>query len=136
MSHFECQAKSSIISVIQLEQRKMMPSIHDDDSLRKIKQKRTRTISNLLFPAHRARKFLKDGKYAKRVGRNTSVTLAAVTQYLIIEMLALSWEIALRLGNKRIQPRHLLLAIQLDEEFSALLSHTTIVQGGVVPRIP
>lgn len=113
-----------------------MPSVHDDDSLRQIKSKRTHKISNLLFSAHRARKFLKDGKYTKRIGRDTSVTLAAVTQYLTIEMLTLSWEIALRLGNKRIQPRHILLAIQLDDEFSALLSHTTIAQGGVVPKIP
>lgn len=113
-----------------------MPSIHDDDSLRKIKQKRTRKISNLLFPAYRARKFLKDGKYTQRVRRDTSITLAAVTQYLAIELLGLSWEIALRLGNKRIQPRHIHLAIQLDEEFGGLLSHTTIVQGGVVPKIP
>lgn len=107
-----------------------------DDAVEKNKRKTKRRTAQLLFPAHRARKFLKDGKYTTRVRRDTAVTLAAVTQYLTIELLGLSEEIAKKLGNKRIQPRHLYLAIQLDDEFNALLSHTTIAQGGVLPRIP
>lgn len=107
-----------------------------DDSVTKIKRKTTRRKTGLLFQPRHARKFLQRGKYAKRMRRNTPIALAAVTQYLAIEVLRLSGDIATKFGAKRIQPRHLFLAVHLDDEFNRLLSHITMAQGGAMPQIP
>lgn len=88
----------------------------------------------LLFPAHRVRRFLRNGKYTKRIGRNAPLALAIVVEYLISELLSLSGEIAKKFNVKRITPHHLLLAIRTDYELNKLLSHITIAQGGVVPE--
>lgn len=105
-----------------------------EDSIVKIKRKTIRRETGLIFPAHHARKFLQQGKFANRIRRDTSLTLAAITQYLTMELLALSGQIAMKSGAKRIQPRHLFLAVHLDDEFRELLSHITMVQGGAMPR--
>lgn len=101
-------------------------------------QRRTsrRKQTKLLFPAYRVRRFLHDGNYTKRIGRNAPAALAAVLEYLMIEILGLSGRIAKKFKSKRIQPRHLLLAIRLDDELNELLQHVIVAQGGVLPNIP
>lgn len=105
-------------------------------SAEKIKRKTTRRNSPLLFPAHLARRFLRKGKYAHRIRRKAGVSLAAVIQYLTIELLGLSGQIAVKLGAKRISPRHIFLAMHLDDEFKELCSHIIMAQGGTMPMIP
>lgn len=103
-------------------------------SQRKI-SRRKQHQPKLLFPAHRARQFLRNGNYANRYGRNTPIALAAIIQYLTLEILDLTVKIALKFGRRRIQPRHLLLAIRMDDELNKILSHITVAQGGVIPMI-
>lgn len=100
------------------------------------KQSRTKRSKRpkLLFPAYLARRFLRNGDFAKRIGKRTPVALAAVIEYLALEMLGLSGMIAVKMGAKRIQPRHILLAIRLDDEMNELLSHITVAHGGVLPN--
>lgn len=88
----------------------------------------------LLFPVHRVRRFLRNGNYTNRIGRNAPVALAVVIEYLISELLKISGEIARKLNVRRITPHHLLLAIRMDDDLNKLLSQTTIVQGGVLPE--
>ncbi|XP_006341803.1 probable histone H2A.3 [Solanum tuberosum] len=84
--------------------------------------------------AHIAR-FLKVGKYAKRVGVGAPVLLAVVLEYLAAEVLELAG-IAARNDKKTwIIPRHIQLAIRFDKELNQFLRDLTIPNGGVIQRI-
>ena len=61
--------------------------------------------------------------------------MAAVLEYLTIEILELAGNAATEARKKTIAPRHLQLAIGNDEELGKLLTATTICSGGVVPSI-
>lgn len=106
------------------------------NSVMKTRRKASRAKqTKLLFPAHRVRRFLQHGNYTKRIGQKAPIALAAVLEYLITEVLGLSGQIAKKFKTKRIQPRHLLLAIRMDDELNQLLQHIIVVQGGVSPKI-
>ena len=91
--------------------------------------------AGLQFPVGRVARFLKQGKYADRVGAGAPVYLAAVLEYLAAEVLELAGNAAKDNKKTRIVPRHIQLAIRNDEELSRLLSSTTIAAGGVLPNI-
>lgn len=91
--------------------------------------------AGLQFPVGRIHRFLRQGRYAQRVGRTASVYLAAVLEYLGVEMLELSGNACRDNKRQRITPRHIQLAIRNDEELNKLLSGITIASGGVLPNI-
>ncbi|XP_065219239.1 histone H2A-like [Planococcus citri] len=99
------------------------------------KPKTLASRAGLQFPVGRIRRFLKKGKYGKKIGVGSSVYLSAVLEYLVAELLELAGNAASDNHKKRIIPRHLLLAIKNDEELGQLLSGVTISQGGVLPFI-
>ncbi|KAK9075807.1 hypothetical protein SSX86_004136 [Deinandra increscens subsp. villosa] len=83
----------------------------------------TRSIkAGLQFPVGRIGRYLKKGRYAKRVGTGAPVYLAAVLEYLAAEVLELAGNAARDNKKNRIIPRHVLLAIRNDEELGKLLS--------------
>ena len=59
--------------------------------------------------------------------------LAAVMEYLAAEILEYAGKVAIEHKKLRINPSHLLLAIQIDEELNKILSGVTIPQGDIVP---
>jgi histone H2A len=91
--------------------------------------------AGLQFPVGRVGRFLKNGKYAARVGGGAPVYLAAVLEYLCAEILELAGNAARDNKKSRIIPRHLQLAVRNDEELNKLLGNVTIAQGGVLPNI-
>ena len=91
--------------------------------------------AGLQFPVGRVRRYLKNGKYATRIGSGAPVYLAAVMEYLAAEVLELAGNAARDNKKARIIPRHIQLAIRNDEELSKLLSTVTIASGGVLPNI-
>ncbi|CAN8253334.1 unnamed protein product [Cochlearia groenlandica] len=91
--------------------------------------------AGLQFPVGRITRFLKKGRYAKRLGGGAPVYMAAVLEYLAAEVLELAGNAARDNKKTRINPRHLLLAIRNDEELGKLLSGVTIAHGGVLPNI-
>ena len=91
--------------------------------------------AGLQFPVGRIGRYLKQGKYATRVGSGAPVYLAAVLEYLCAEILELAGNAARDNKKSRIVPRHLQLAVRNDEELNKLLGSVTIAAGGVLPNI-
>ncbi len=91
--------------------------------------------AGLQFPVGRIGRFLKKGRFAKRVGGGAPVYLAAVLEYLVAETLELAGNAARDTKRMRIIPRAIQLAIRNDEELSKFLGGVTIASGGVLPNI-
>ena len=93
------------------------------------------SMAGLQFPVARIGRFLKEGKFAARIGAGAPVYLAAVLEYLIAEILELSGNAARDNRKTQIEPSHIQLAIRNDEELNKLFNCVTIAQGGVLPNI-
>ncbi|KAG0590640.1 hypothetical protein M758_1G104400 [Ceratodon purpureus] len=91
--------------------------------------------AGLQFPVSRLARYLKQGKYAARVGSGAPVYLAAVLEYLAAEVLELAGNASRDNKKTRIIPRHIQLAVRNDEELSKLLAGVTIAHSGVLPNI-
>ncbi|CAO1384806.1 unnamed protein product [Diamesa serratosioi] len=91
--------------------------------------------AGITFPVGRVIKYLKKGRYAKRIGVGAGVYLASVLEYLTAEVLELAGNAARDLKKKRVIPRHLQLAIRNDDELNKLLQGVTIADGGVIPHV-
>jgi histone H2A len=91
--------------------------------------------AGLQFPVGRIGRYLRQGKYATRMGAGAPVYLAAVLEYLTAEILELSGNAARDNKKSRIVPRHITLAVKNDEELNKLLGGVTIASGGVLPNI-
>lgn len=91
--------------------------------------------AGLQFPVARIGRYLKKGRYAKRVGVGAPVYLAAVLEYLCAEILELAGNAARDHKKTRIIPRHIQLAVRNDEELSKFLGGVTIASGGVMPHV-
>ncbi|KAB7499764.1 Late histone H2A.L3 [Armadillidium nasatum] len=101
-------------------------------------KKKRQTVSarsGLVLSVSRMLRYLKIGKYAKKVRVGAAIYTAAVIEYLIAEMLELAGKAAIENKKKTITARHILLAVKSDEEIDNLLSHVTISEGGVPPHI-
>ena len=91
--------------------------------------------AGLSFPVGRVGRFLKEGRYAQRVGAGAPIYMAAVLEYLCAEILELAGNAARDNKKARIIPRHIQLAVRNDEELNKLLGDVTIASGGVLPNI-
>ena len=91
--------------------------------------------AGLQFPVGRMRRYLRQGRYAARVGAGAPVYMAAVCEYLCAEILELAGNAARDNKKSRIIPRHITLAVKNDEELNKLLGGVTIAAGGVLPNI-
>ena len=91
--------------------------------------------AGLQFPVGRLARFMKEGRFAERIGAGAPVYMAAVLEYLAAEVLELAGNAARDNKKTRIVPRHIQLAIRNDEELNKLLANTTIASGGVLPNI-
>lgn len=91
--------------------------------------------AGLQFPVGRIARYLREGRYAERIGAGAPVYMAAVMEYLCAEIIEMSGNAARDNKKSRIVPRHILLAVRNDEELNRLLKDVTIAQGGVLPNI-
>jgi histone H2A len=91
--------------------------------------------AGLQFPVARTGRYLKEGKYATRVGVGAAVYLTAILEYLSAEVLELAGNAAKDNKKTRIIPRHIQLAVRNDDELNKLFGNVTIAEGGVIPNI-
>ncbi|XP_027349546.1 probable histone H2A.5 [Abrus precatorius] len=91
--------------------------------------------AGLQFPVGRVTRYLKNGRYSRRLGTGAPIYLTAVLEYLAAEVLELAGNAARDNKKNRINPRHVLLAVRNDEELGKLLQGVTIASGGVLPNI-
>lgn len=94
------------------------------------------------FPISKLAKFAKQGKYADRIGQGVPVFMAGVLEYLTFEILELASNKAGETtsgsgSNKKVQknilPRHIMMAVRSDEEFSRFLKGAEFHQSGRLP---
>ncbi|KAK8589273.1 hypothetical protein V6N13_088126 [Hibiscus sabdariffa] len=90
--------------------------------------------AGLRFPVGRIGRYLKKGGYAQRCGGGAPVYLAAVLEYVAAEVLELAGNAARDNMKKRINPRHVSIAVRIDKELGKVLEGT-IPSGGVLPNI-
>lgn len=91
--------------------------------------------AGLIFPVGRISRFLRQGRFAKRIGAGAPVYMAGVLEYLTSEVLELAGNAATDNKRTRITPRHIQLAVRNDEELNRIMATVTISQGGVLPHI-
>ena len=92
-------------------------------------------MAGLNFPVGRIHSRMRAGLLRKqRCGGSAAIYMAALLEYLCAEVLELATNACGEMGNSRITPRHILLAVRGDEELSSVVT-ATISRGGVVPFV-
>ena len=88
------------------------------------------TRAGTIFPVGRCNRYLKQGRYAERVGGSAGVFMASVLEYITAELCELAGNVCEEQGKKQIMPRHINFGIMHDEELAKLFATTQISQGG------
>ncbi|CAD7948134.1 unnamed protein product [Amoebophrya sp. A120] len=102
---------------------------HEGAGTTKNKTKR----AGLIFPVAKIQKELRNMLPANaRLNSSSSVFLGGVMEYVVAELLEVAGNTVKNQGKKRINPRHLQVAIKNDDELNTLI-RATIAGGGVVP---
>lgn len=91
--------------------------------------------AGLVMPVSRVHRYLKLGRYGRRISVGASVYMAAVIEYLVAELNELSGNAAKANKRKTVTPRHVMLGVRMDAELNELLKHVHIANGGVLPCI-
>lgn len=87
------------------------------------------------MPVGRIHRYMRKATFGVRIGGSSSVYMAGVLEYLLVEVLFGAGDICREMQKKRLTPQHISLAIRQDEDLSDLLCNVTIPQGGVIPFI-
>ncbi len=91
--------------------------------------------AGLKFPVSRIGKMMKRDRLAQTVGNQSRVVMTSVLEYITSEILELAGNIAQEKGRKRIVPRHLMLAVQGDDELCKLTDGSIFREAGVKAHI-
>merc|ERR1712072_1620601 len=85
--------------------------------------------AGLTFPVGRLTRFLREGRYSKRVSPGAGIFMASVLEYLTAEVAELAGNACRDNKRKTINPRHIMLAVRNDEELSHLFQNVVIPGG-------
>jgi histone H2A len=66
---------------------------------------------------------------------DAAVYFTSVLEYLVAEVCSTAGNVAKISKRKRINPRHMMLAVRQDEEMNKLLKNVTFSEAGVLPHI-
>lgn len=101
----------------------------------KIMRESRASRSGLKFPVSRIHRYLRNGKFANRIGGGAPIYLAAVLEYLVAEIIETASNATLQNNKSRITTRFINLAVRKDNDLNELLAKVHILKGGVVPHI-
>jgi len=101
----------------------------------KSKAKSLSKRAELTLPAGRIAGLMRKNRVAKRVGRAGAVAVAAVTEYILAEVLDLAGNVTTDMKRSTINARAITLAVRNDEELSKLFAKVTFASGGVLPFV-
>merc|ERR1719263_2097767 len=107
----------------------------EEEKIRGIQLQTKSSKCGLTFPVGRITRFLKEGKYSKRVSIGAGIFVTAVLEYLTAEIIELAGNACRDNKRKTINPRHLTLAVRNDEELSQMFQDIVIPCGGVLPNV-
>jgi len=91
--------------------------------------------AGITFPVGRIHSQLKKRHYAERIGGSVPIYLAGVLEYLAAEVLELAGNAARDNKRTRITPRHIMFAVENDDELKDLLPKVAFTEGGVMPGV-
>lgn len=86
--------------------------------------------TGLPFPPGRVYTYLKEGKYAAKIGRRAPIYLSAVLESLTIRLGKLAAQVARNNKKIRIYAKDLATAVKGDRELYSLLSEVELAMGG------
>jgi len=101
--------------------------------IKKLKKVSKSLRADVVFPVGRTRTKLKKFCNGKRIGDKAAVYLTGVLEYLTAEVLKMAADAATDHKHKKIQPRDLMLALKMDQEFDTLTEGVVIPYSGTVP---
>lgn len=91
--------------------------------------------AGVVFPVARIHRYLRKNQSRNhRFNTSSAVFIAAVIEYLCAELLESTATEAIEKNKVRIIPRHLILALDKDEEMKELFKGVIIPEAGVVSR--
>ncbi|OMJ75437.1 hypothetical protein SteCoe_25404 [Stentor coeruleus] len=124
-----------------------MPSKKEEEDSTRKKDMNNKSKKNdlqkrvgLLFPISKIWNTMRRKNYARIISQKSSVTVAAVLEYLTAEVIELSGDITKDQNKKNrpniLRPRHINLGIRMDKELNELVGSKVIIpMSGVVPFI-
>ncbi|RCN52584.1 core histone H2A/H2B/H3/H4 [Ancylostoma caninum] len=89
--------------------------------------------AGLVFPVTRFHRLLRKHLIGRRISLKASVYCAAVLEYLIAEVLEVSGNCSKDVGKRRIEPRHVYVAVRCDADLNEITAHATFRGGGMIP---
>lgn len=89
-------------------------------------------LAGLTFPVARIKTVLRGMKYAERVTDKSAVCLTAMLQYITAEVLEGAINAANSDSSKRIQPKHINMALKNDPETNVNFENSIITNAAVV----
>jgi len=78
---------------------------------------------------------MKRARHGLRIFKKAAVYTTSVLEYLVRELMNSAGVLGLRGPRKRVEPKHLMYAIKLDEDFSKLLKGIIIPGSGAFPTV-
>ncbi|XP_034342218.1 histone H2A-like 3 [Arvicanthis niloticus] len=81
--------------------------------------------AELQFPVSRVDRFLREGKFSRRLSSSAPVFLAGVLEYLTSNILDLAGEEAHNNGRKRIAPEHVCQVVQNNDQLHQFFKEGT-----------
>jgi histone H2A len=91
--------------------------------------------AGLTFPVGRVNRYIKKGRFSHRVGSNAPIFMAAILEYVVAEVLEVAGNNARAEKKTRLRPRHVMLAIEEDQDLKHVFKDITIAGAGVAPGI-
>ena len=91
---------------------------------------------DLTFSVARCARLIRRDRNNTRIGLGAAIFAAAVLEFLTAEILLLAGDAAEAHKKKTILPRHIMIAMRTDEEFSKLFHTVLIAEAGVPLRFP